>query len=77
MSDDALIQTLADAIRRYVRLRPHAADTVEGIHRWWMDWDDGEQACESTELALQWLAAQGEMECVVMGGREIWRATSR
>jgi hypothetical protein len=71
------VVAVAESIRRYLRVRPRAADTVDGIHQWWVDWGDLEQSPAITEIALQLLQARGEMEPVDIGGRQVWRACGR
>jgi hypothetical protein len=71
------VAAVADDILRYLRVRPQAADTMEGIHQWWVDWSKHEQSPETTELALNLLHARGEMEPVEIGDRRIWRACRR
>lgn len=68
------VEAVAESILRYLRVRPQAADTMDGIHQWWIDWGDGEQSPATTEQALQHLIARGELEHVDIGGRRIWRA---
>jgi len=36
MADDPQVAALARDIETYVRARPHASDTIEGIRRWWL-----------------------------------------
>jgi hypothetical protein len=57
------------AIRTYLRDRPHAADTLEGIHAWWLD---ARYSRADTAAALERLAAAGVIEAVVIGGRPCW-----
>jgi hypothetical protein len=50
---------LLQQIRRYCAEHPHAADTVEGVRRWWL----ADLACEPEEVerALAELVALGEL----------------
>ncbi|QNM95351.1 hypothetical protein [Chitinimonas koreensis] len=68
------VEAVAAAILRYLTIRPQAADTLEGIHRWWIDWAAGEESPELTERALDALVGRGQLECVEIAGRRIWRA---
>lgn len=72
--DNAQVEAIVESILRYLSVRPHAADTVDGIHQWWVDWGAKEQSPAMTECALQILKERGLMDCVELGGRHIWRA---
>lgn len=67
------IEAICTAIMRYLGIRPQSADTVEGIHRWWIDWHDDEAPIDLTDAALQLLLERGEMEQTHIAGRAIWR----
>lgn len=71
--DEQAIEKAAQQIRTYLAARPQAADTLEGIHRWWIDWQDREESPEVTLAALERLAAGGELEARTVGPRTIWR----
>lgn len=68
------VEMIASAIRRYLAGHPQAADTRDGIHRWWIDWGDEEESPELTAQALQLLADRGQMECVEIANRRVWHA---
>lgn len=74
--DEDPVEKLAAAITLYARSRPRAADTLEGVHRWWIDWDEGEQRIELTEQALLLLQARGLMTCVKVGSVNLWRTAA-
>ncbi len=71
--DFQLVETVAAAILAYVRCRPQSADTVQGIHAWWIDWHGRIESPEVTEGALEHLERQGLMERVSIGNRLLWR----
>ena len=71
--DDDLILAVAAAIREYLSTRPNAADTVEGIHQWWIRWDSQPESITVTIAAVEHLAASGFLECVQAGSRCLWR----
>jgi hypothetical protein len=50
-----------EALRRYLRNRPNAADTLIGIARWWLPEAMQGIALERLEEALTDLIASGEM----------------
>jgi len=71
--DDKLILEAANAIQQYLATRPTAADTVEGIHTYWIQWDDVPEMIDITESALLHLQQAGVVECAHVGNREVWR----
>ena len=63
------------AILRYLNVHPHAADTVEGITRWWLTPELGALPIETLEHALAVLIARGRVERAPLGdGRFVYRA---
>lgn len=71
--DRGLIEFAKDAIRRFLVLRPDAADTLEGIHRWWIDWPGQPESQVVTEVALEQLHAEGVVEPLRIGHNVLWR----
>ncbi len=71
---DESIEGVVAALRRYLQVQPHAADTLEGIHRWWIDWGAEEKSPEVTHRALDRLVEEGVMEYVDIAQRRVWRA---
>lgn len=71
--DNKLISTAVDAITSYLTARPSAADTVEGIHYYWIQWDDDPEMIAVTEAALLHLEQTGLVERTRAGNRDIWR----
>ncbi|KAF0815282.1 hypothetical protein IGB42_00363 [Andreprevotia sp. IGB-42] len=69
-----LVTHTAALIQRYIASRPDAADTIEGIHLWWIDWPQSPEQPAVTLAALEQLEAADLMERVQIGGRELWRA---
>jgi hypothetical protein len=57
-SDDAEITRIARDLEHYVSLHPTAADTSEGIARWWLP-HSGEPALNLVEAALEQLVQRG------------------
>jgi hypothetical protein len=50
---------VAELIRRYLSQHPRAADTAEGIQRWWLAPTYGEVPLASVERALAKLEGEG------------------
>lgn len=71
--DEKSTQAVADAIRNYLSARPAAADTVEGIHQYWISWGDVPEPIDVTEAALLHLEQAGFVERTLAGTREVWR----
>ena len=74
MTNDNKIQFAANAIQKYLAIKPDSADTSQAIHQWWIDWDGmPPYNIQITLSALDILVARGEMESVKIGSRLIWR----
>ncbi len=71
--NDKHIEYAINAIQSFLAARPDSADTIEGIHNWWIDWGELPESIAITEQALQQLKEHGLMRSVVIGNREIWR----
>lgn len=71
--DEALIETLAASITRYLAQWPDAADTAEGICHWWIDLPGPPVPVACVQAALERLAERGRVVCVSSGQRQIWR----
>ena len=50
---------VAELIRRYLTQHPRAADTAQGIQRWWLAPTYGEVSLRSVEEALTQLEGEG------------------
>lgn len=70
---DSLLAEVETAIREYLRERPDSADTLEGIHRWWIRWPDRPESPALTEIALERLEAEGLLERFRVGDNVVWR----
>jgi len=74
--DDKLVQAAVEAITSYLTARPAAADTVEGIHCYWIQWEDIPELVAVTEAALLHLEQTGFVKRTKAGKRDIWRRSS-
>ena len=73
-SDEEGISTVANAISRYLSSHPRAADSVEGIRRWWLAPLRYDEAVTVVQHALDRLLAEGVVAREAMpDGRVIYR----
>ncbi len=56
---DADVRAVAAHIRQYLSEHPQAADTAQGIQRWWLLPSSGELALTTVEAALLLLETEG------------------
>ena len=69
-AEDAAVALVAERILRYFDEHPNAADTAEGIRKWWLP--PGAEA--PVQAALDALVARGLVELVsAAGGDGIYR----
>lgn len=73
MTDDHTIEYAITAIRRFLDERPDSADTLEGIHRWWIRWPHFEESAVVTLKALEQLEDMGEIHKLRLGTSILWR----
>lgn len=71
--DESLIKFAMDAIEGYLQKYPDSADTVEGIHQWWIRWPNFPESISITLTALEHLEQAGTVERRKIGKRKIWR----
>ncbi|MDQ1812062.1 hypothetical protein RBA41_01980 [Massilia sp. CCM 9210] len=71
--DKQLVIAVAAQIRDYLSRRPHASDTAEGIHQWWICWDTTPEAISVTIAALEHLESKDLIAQWKSGNRMIWR----
>jgi hypothetical protein len=77
MSDepDEAVQPVAADIGRYLRHHPDAADTAEGIARWWLGGRCHENELRRVQQAIAVLVERGLMQKQTLpDGAEIYRA---
>lgn len=71
------VATIADAIERYLRAHPDAADGVEGIRLWWLTGECAEESPECIREALERLEAAGIVDRRTLPGGQIVYAGMR
>jgi hypothetical protein len=77
MSDehDEAVQAVAADIGCYLKRHPDAADTAEGIARWWLGGRYYENELQLVQEAIAVLVKRGLMQWQTLpGGAEIYRA---
>lgn len=70
--DEQAIEQVVQQIRAYLAARPQAADTLEGIHHWWINWAGGEESPAVTLAALERLVAGGKLAAFAVGRQALW-----
>jgi hypothetical protein len=74
--DADVVRAITEAIRRYVIAHPEAADTLEGIHRWWLPPALHDEPRGRVEQVVAQLVAVGILREVAReGGRVIYAST--
>lgn len=71
--DNELIEYIKTSIQKLLVERPESADTLDGIHRWWIQWPEVPESIDITRVALEQLELEGIVEALTIGGRQIWR----
>ncbi len=59
ISPDEEVTTLAREVDQYLAAHPHAADSLEGVARWWLNQGRSEPAMERMKQALDELVGAG------------------
>jgi hypothetical protein len=52
---------------------PNSADTVEGIHNYWINWSEPVPPLQVTQQALEVLEQEKFVELVMVGEKAVWR----
>lgn len=69
-SEQTMIQSIARQILVYLDNHPGAADTVEGISRWWLPREKESFDLDSVQASLDYLVQRGELEEVSRKGSQ-------
>jgi hypothetical protein len=69
-SENEEVLAIAREIERYLAEHPHAADTLEGIQRWWLR----EHSAPQVARALDCLEARGTVTRSRVAGKIIYSA---
>ena len=65
---EAEVEGIARELEQYISLHPTAADTADGIARWWLDGPE-QPALSSVEAALESLVTRGVLSRSVLPDR--------
>ena len=72
IDDDGVVRAIADEIARYLERHPEAADSVEGIRRWWITRQRFEESLAATQRALDYLEQQGVVAKKRFGDQSVY-----
>lgn len=67
-NDRSRAQAIADAILAHLRQHPLAADSAEGVARWWLQPPLHGASLDEVERVLEALVARGVLRRVQLGG---------
>lgn len=76
-AEDSEVHAVAQEILGYLAKRPGAADTMEGIRKWWLWRHYVERSREKVQKALDLLVRQGLVEQVCLQGGQMVYARSK
>ena len=69
--EDAEIRALGDEIMRYLKTHPSAADTADGIVRFWIPRQRAAELTAKVQQALDYLVEQGQINEVELAGGQV------
>lgn len=67
-----VVTQLAAEIERYLASHPHAADSVDGILRWWLRRQRYEESKTKIQQALELLVERGAVSKRVLAGQVVY-----
>jgi hypothetical protein len=77
-TDSDAVRAIAAEIEQYIGLHPGAADTVEGIQRWWLSRQLADESTAMLAAALTWLTDRGVVARTTLpDGRTLFAAPRR
>jgi hypothetical protein len=70
---DERVLAVAKEIQNYLENHPNAADSADGVMRWWLSQQRLEESLQIVQQALEALVSQGEIDkAVTPGGRTVY-----
>lgn len=70
---DKSVLMIAKEIQTYLEKHPHAADSAEGVMRWWLSKQRFEESVQLVQQALELLVREGTVDKLLTpGGRAIY-----
>ena len=66
------VKKTASEIKRYLESRPNAAETVDGVARWWLTRQRFDDSKSLVHAALEYLVEQGDVRKRKTGGKEVY-----
>ncbi len=61
-------ENIAKMILDYLRKNPEASDTLEGISKWWLEYEKIDSTTEEVTVALEKLIKEGKVKRHVIDG---------
>lgn len=58
------VESIAAAILAHLESNPLAADSADGVARWWLGTAHPNVTVEQAECALDWLVSRGALRCL-------------
>lgn len=58
------VEAIAAAILAHLESNPLAADSVDGVARWWLGAAHPNATVEQAQSALDWLVSRGALRCL-------------
>ena len=72
------VAAFAEEIKEYLIIHPNAADSLEGIVKWWLGRQRWVQAVDKVEKALEYLVVQGAVKKVITAdGKEVYLSAAQ
>lgn len=73
---DEKVTAVAKEIQNYLANHPNAADSADGVMRWWLSQQRFDESILIVQQALEQLVLQGEIDkAVTPGGRTVYSNT--
>ena len=77
VNDEGGVRAVAEEIARYLQQHPEAADSVEGIRRWWIARQRFEESLAAMQKALDYLEQQGVVAKKTFGDQRVYYLKDR